>query len=104
MSMSRGPPGAGLLPAVLFVGTSWLGKDLAALSPGLVLGGHFFRSRGMFGGQIMHLGAVGGQIVKFPLPRRSVADELPVAHANGRVAFVLPGQKIAIDCAVFKRR
>jgi hypothetical protein len=50
------------------------GKYMAALGPGLPLGGEFFDALALPGSQIVQLGAVLGQIVKLPRARRAAAD------------------------------
>ena len=56
------------------------------------------------GGEVVLLGAVGGEIVEFPRPVATGADELQVADADGRVALVLPEDRVAVDGLAAKCR
>ena len=65
------------------------GDDAALFGPLFILGGHCFDVLGVFGGEVVHLGAVGGDVVEFPLTLDALGDDFPCAIADGTVAFVL---------------
>ena len=62
------------------------------------------RALGLGGGQVVQFRAVGFEIVQFPRPLAAQPDEFPVAHANGRVAFMLPEERVTLDGLAVKSR
>jgi len=83
--------GFGLL--VFVPGTK--GDDSTLLGPLLVLGGHFFDDIWMLFSEVIHLGAVRRNVIKFPIPIDSLGDELPVPIPDGTVSFMLEEDRLA---------
>lgn len=71
------------------------GDDSTLLGPLLVLGGHFFDDVRMLFSEVVHLGAVRRNVVKFPLPIDSLGDKLPVPIPDGTVSFMLEEDRLA---------
>ena len=58
---------------------------------------------GCLGGEVVHFGAVGGDVVEFPLTFDAFGDEFPFTIADGAVAFVLEEDGFAaLDGASFE--
>jgi hypothetical protein len=69
------------------------GLNIAACRPGIKNRGEFGNDHRILGSYIFGFGAVGDDVVEFPVPR-VLAHQLPIAFAYRAVAFMLPDQRL----------
>src|SRR6476659_17200 len=78
-------------------------KHAAAPGPGVVMLLERFDELGVLGGEVVGFGAVGIKVVEFPRGAEML-DELPLAVADGAVAFVFPEEEARCGRFVFAQK